>query len=84
MTDVFDIINVIKTTESCDCIICHYYYVLKINFIFQWNLYVYHDLMQKAISFNDVAIMSVKGSAYRIHFLHRFVFCIFSKNEALN
>ena len=40
--------------------------------------------MQKAISFNDVAIMSVKGSAYRIHFLHRFIFCIFSKNEALN
>ena len=24
--------------------------------------------MQKAISFNDVAIVYVKGSAYRIHF----------------
>ena len=27
-----------------------------------------HDLMQKAMSFNDVAIVSVKGSNYRIHF----------------
>ena len=27
-----------------------------------------HDLMQKAMSFNDVAIVYVKGSAYRIHF----------------
>ena len=27
-----------------------------------------HDLMQKAINFNDVAFVSVKGSDYRIHF----------------
>ena len=27
-----------------------------------------HDLMQKAVSFNDVAIVYVKGNAYRIHF----------------
>ena len=27
-----------------------------------------HDLMQKAMSFNDVAVVYVKGSAYRIHF----------------
>ena len=27
-----------------------------------------HDLMQKVVSFNDVAIVYVKGSAYRIHF----------------
>ena len=27
-----------------------------------------HDLMQKAMSFNDAAIVYVKGSAYRIHF----------------
>ena len=27
-----------------------------------------HGLMQKAISFNDVAIVYVKESAYRIHF----------------
>ena len=27
-----------------------------------------HGLMQKPISFNDVAIVYVKGSGYRIHF----------------
>ena len=27
-----------------------------------------HDLMQTAINFNDVAIVSIKGSDYRIHF----------------
>ena len=27
-----------------------------------------HDLMQKAMSFNDDAVVYVKGSAYRIHF----------------
>ena len=34
--------------------------------------------MQKAMNFNDVAIVSVKGSDYRIHFWHM------SKNDAIN
>ena len=29
-----------------------------------------HDLMQKAMNFNDVAIVYVKGSAYRVHFCY--------------
>ena len=33
--------------------------------------------MQKVMSFNDVAIVSVKGNDYRSHFLHR------SKDEAI-
>ena len=37
-----------------------------------------HDLMQKAINFNDVAMVSVKGSDYRIHFWYM------SKNDAIN
>ena len=37
-----------------------------------------HDLMQKAMSFNDVAIVYVKGSAYRIHF------CYMSKDDAIS
>ena len=36
-----------------------------------------HDLMQKAISFNDVAIVYVGGSAYRIHFWYM------SKDDAI-
>ena len=34
--------------------------------------------MQKATNFNDVAIVSVKGSDYRIHFWYM------SKNNAIN
>ena len=37
-----------------------------------------HDLMQKAISFNDVAIVYVGGSAYRIHFWYM------SKDDAIS
>ena len=38
----------------------------------------YHDLMQKTMSFNDVAIVYVKGSAYRMHFWYM------SKNVAIS
>ena len=34
--------------------------------------------MQKAMSFNDVAIVYVKGNAYRIHFWYR------SKDDAIS
>ena len=37
-----------------------------------------HDLMQKAMSFNDVAIVSIKGSNYRIHFWYM------SKDDAIS
>ena len=37
-----------------------------------------HGLMQKPNSFNDVAIVYVKGSAYRIHFWYM------SKNNAIS
>ena len=37
-----------------------------------------HDLMQKAINFNNVAVVSVKGSDYRIHFWYM------NKNDAIN
>ena len=33
--------------------------------------------MQKAMNFNDVAIVSIKGNDYRIHFLYM------SKNDAI-
>ena len=37
-----------------------------------------HDLMQKAMSFNNIAIVYVKGSAYRINFWYM------SKDNAIN
>ena len=51
----------------------------KINFKFQLNLYNgCHNLTQKAMIFNDIAILSVRENDYRIHFLHMI------KNEAVN
>ena len=38
----------------------------------------FHGLMQKAMNFNDAAIVSIKGSDYRIHFWYM------SKNNAIN
>ena len=51
--------------------------ILKIGFKYESYLCNgCHDLMQKAMSFNDVAIVYVKGNAYRIHFWYM------SKNDA--
>ena len=37
-----------------------------------------HDLMQKAMNFNDVVIVSIKGNDYRIHFWYM------SKHDAIS
>ena len=37
-----------------------------------------HDLMQKAMNFNDAAIVSIKGNYYRIHFWYM------SKDDAIS
>ena len=37
-----------------------------------------HDLMQRTMNFNDVAIIYVKGSAYRIHIWYM------SKDDAIS
>ena len=49
------------------------------TFRFQSNeCNVYHTLMQKAMGFNDLAIVSLKGNDYRIHF------CYMSKDDDIN
>ena len=47
----------------------HYYWYFKdIGFKYEPCLCNgCHDLMQKAMSFNNAAIVSAKGSAYKIH-----------------
>ena len=58
-----------KTSASKECDIGHYWYFLDKNFNYEPNLCNgCHDLMQKAMNFNDVAIVSIKGIDYRIHF----------------
>ena len=75
--DISEGIDVNKTNLSNDCDICHYWYlrilVLNMNLIFIMDV-----IMQKAMSFNNIAIVYVNGSAYRIHFWYM------SKDDAVN
>ena len=56
--------------------------VLNMNHIFAIVVMVFiekkNGLMQKAINFNDLAIVSIKKSDYRIHFWYM------SKSDAIN
>ena len=64
---------------SKECDICHYWYFKDIGFKYEKYLYNgCHNLMQKAMSFNNVAIVYVKENAYRISFQYM------SKDDAIN
>ena len=67
--DISEAIDVNKTNVSKECDICHYWYFKDIGI--KYEPYLCNsclDLMQKAINFNDVAIISsIKGSDYRMH-----------------
>ena len=72
-------IDVNKTSASKECDICHFWCFKDIGFKYEpYFCNVCHDLMQKAMSFNNVAIVCVKGSAYRINFWYM------SKDDAIN
>ena len=67
--DISKGIDVNKTSAWKECDICHYWYYKDIAFMCEPYLCNgCHDLMQKAINLNDVAIAYVKESAYTIHF----------------
>ena len=74
--DISEGIDVSKTNASKECDICHYWHFKDIGF--KYELYLCNDLMQKAMNFNDIAIVSVKGSDCRIHSLY------ISKDDAIN
>ena len=77
--DISEEIDVNKTSLSKECDIWHYWYFKDIGFKYEKYLCNgCHDLMQKAMSFNNVAIVYVKGSAYRINFWYM------SKDDAIN
>ena len=72
-------IDINKTNSSKEYDICHYWYFLDNNFNYKPYLCNgCYDLMQKAVNFNDVTIVSVKGSFYRMHFWYM------SKDDATN
>ena len=67
--DISERIDVDKTNLSKECDICHYWYFKDIGFKYETYLCNgCHDLMQKAMSFYNIAIVYVNGSAYRINF----------------
>ena len=67
--DISEGTDIKKTNASKECKICHYWYFKDIGFKYEPHLCNgCHALMQKAVSFNDVAIVYIKGSAYRIRF----------------
>ena len=78
--DISEGIDINKSSDkSKECHICHYWYFLDKNFSYEPHVCnEYRDLMQKAMSFNDVAIVSIKGRDYRIHFWYM------SKDDAIS
>ena len=77
--DISEGVDINKTTLSKECDICHYWYFKDIGF--KYKPYLCndcHDLIQKATSFNTVAVAYVKGRTYRTHFWYM------SKNDAIN
>ena len=65
--DISEGIDINKTNPSKEYDICHYWCFKNIGFKYEPHLCTgCHDLMQKATSFNDVAVWSVKGSDYRM------------------
>ena len=72
-------IGIKKTNASNKCKTCCYWYLKDIGFNDEPHLCNgCHGFMEKAVNFNDVAIVYVKESAYRIHFWYM------SKDDAIN
>ena len=77
--DISEGINVNQTNLSKEGDICHCWYFKNIGFKYEPHLCNgCHDLMQKAMNFNNVAIVYVKGNAYGIYFWYM------SKDDAVN
>ena len=77
--DISEGININKTNKSKECKIYHYWCFKDIGFKYEPHLCNgCHVLLQKAISFNNIAIVYVKGSAYRIDFWYM------SKDDPIN
>ena len=69
----------IDMSEGLECIVCHYWYFIDKNFRVDPKVCNgCHDIIQKAVNVNDVAIVTVKGNDYTGHSLYN------SKDEAIN
>ena len=77
--DVSEGIDVNKTSASKECELCHYWFFKDVGFKFEEHVCNgCHDLLTMAYLFENVAILSAKGTTFR---------CILrgiSKNKVLN
>ena len=67
--DISEGIDVNKTNESKECMLCHYWYFLNKNF--SYGPYLCdgcYNIVQKSVSFKNIAIVRVKKSVYRNYF----------------
>ena len=68
--DISEGIDVDKTNESKECMLCHYWYFLNKNF--SYGPYLCngcYNIMQKSIDSKNIAIVHIRESTYRIYFL---------------
>ena len=77
--DVFEGIDVNKTSSSKECPVCYYWYFLNYSFKFQPNVCNRcHSLLMMSVNLNVIAILNIKGFDYRC------MISLISKNEAIN
>ena len=77
--DISEGIDINQTNGSKECGICHYWYFKDIGFKYEPYLCnACHDLIQKAMNFHDISIVSVEASDYRIHSWYM------SKDDSIN
>ena len=76
--DISEGIDFNKTNLLKECDICRYWYFEDIGFKYEPHLCNgCHDLMQKAMSCKNIAVVYVKGSSYNINFWYM------SKDDAI-
>ena len=69
--DISEGIDINKANKSKECMLCHYWYFLDINF--GYGPYLcdgFYNIMQKSNNLTNIAIAHVKKSVYRIYFLY--------------
>ena len=77
--DVFEGIDVNKTSSSKECEICHYWYFLNYSFKFQSNVCNRcHKLLTMSVNLSAIAILNIEASDYCG------IISLISKNEAVN
>ena len=77
--DISEGIDINKTNKSKERMLCHYWHFLDKHF--SNGPYLCDgcsNMMQKSMDFKIIAIVYVKGSAYRIHF------CYMRKRKAIS